>query len=138
MNKTYMMKESETQHAWHVVDVSGKVLGRVASMIARKLMGKQKPTYTPHMDSGDFVVVINAEQIVTTGTKEQNKEYFRYSGYQSGLSKKTLSQVRIQQPERVIREAVYKMLPDNRLRDDRMNRLKIYVGGEHPHQSQIA
>ncbi len=131
------MTEKETQHAWHVVDVSGKVLGRVASMIARKLMGKHKPTYSPHMDNGDFVVVLNAGLIETTGKKEASKEYFRYSGYQSGLSKKTLTEVRAQQPERIIRDAVYKMLPDNRLRDDRMNRLKIYTGSEHPHESQI-
>lgn len=133
-----MITPKDTQHAWHIVDVSGKVLGRVASMIARKLMGKHKPTYSPHMDNGDFVVVINAAAVATTGTKEQKKEYFRYSGYQSGLSKKTLQQVRSQQPERIIRDAVYKMLPDNRLRDDRMNRLKVYAGAEHPHQSQVA
>ncbi len=133
-----MITPKDTQHAWHIIDVSGKVLGRVASMIARKLMGKHKPTYSPHMDNGDFVVVINAAAVATTGSKEHNKEYFRYSGYQSGLSKKTLEQVRSQQPERIIRDAVYKMLPDNRLRDDRMNRLKVYAGSEHPHQGQLA
>jgi len=135
---TYMQKSAEVTRNWHIVDVKGQVLGRVATGIATKLMGKHKPTYTPHIDAGDYVVVINAAEIEVTGNKVEDKTYYSYSGYPGGLKKKSFGELQAKYPERIIEKAVYNMLPDNRLRDERMKRLKVYAGSEHPHQSQIA
>lgn len=137
MQKTYMQKTAEVTRNWHLVDAEGQILGRLATDIAVKLMGKNKPTYTPHIDGGDFVVVINASKIAVTGKKESDKEYFRYSGYAGGLKTKTLGELRETYPERIIESAVYNMLPGNRLRSGRMLRLKVYAGAEHKHESQL-
>lgn len=136
--KTYMQKTAEVAHNWHLVDVKGKVLGRIATEIATKLMGKNKPTYTPHIDGGDYVIVINAAEVATTGTKVENKIYYKHSGHPGGLKQKTLGEMLVKFPTRVIEKAVYNMLPKNRLRQDRMKRLKIYAGAEHKHASQLA
>jgi len=132
-----MQKTAEVTRDWHVVDAKGQILGQVASKIATKLIGKHKPTFTPHIDAGDFVVVINANEVLVTGTKEETKIYYSYSGYPGGLSKKTYAEVKSIRPETIIEKAVYNMLPKNKLRSGRMTRLKVYVGTEHKHQSQI-
>lgn len=132
-----MQKTAEVKRDWHLVDAEGQVLGRLATGIAVKLMGKNKPTYTPHIDGGDFVVVINASKIAVTGKKESDKEYFRYSGYAGGLKVKSLGELRTTFPTRIIESAVFNMLPDNKLRGERMLRLKVYAGAEHKHESQL-
>lgn len=137
MQNTYMQKTAEVKRDWHLVDAEGQILGRLATKIATKLMGKNKPTYTPHIDSGDFVVVVNASKFVVTGKKETDKEYFRYSGYPGGLRSLALGKLRSTYPTRIIEAAVFNMLPDNRLRSERMKRLKIYAGAEHKHESQL-
>lgn len=134
---TYMQKQAELHHDWHLVDASGQILGRMASEIATKLIGKHKPTYTPHMDNGDYVVVINAKDVATTGSKMEQKIYYSHSGYPGGLKQRTLGEVMSSFPERVIEKAVYNMLPKNKLRQARMNRLKVYAGAEHKHHSQL-
>ncbi len=135
--KSYTQKTADIQRNWHVVDVSGKVLGRIATEIAKKLIGKDKPTFTPHIDGGDYVVVINASKVEVTGNKAQDKIYYSYSGYPGGLSQRTFAELLEKQPERIIERAVYNMLPKNKLRSGRMTRLKVYAGAEHTHQSQI-
>lgn len=135
--KTYMQKKSDVQRGWHVVDAQDKVLGRLASEIAEYLIGKHKPTYTPHIDGGDYVVVINAAQIAVTGNKASDKMYFRHSGFPGGLKKISFENLREKFPERTIQYAVKNMLPKNKLRSNRMNRLKVYAGAEHPHASQV-
>lgn len=135
--KTFMQRKEDVTHDWHLVDVKGKVLGRAATGIAAKLIGKHKPTYTPHTDAGDYVVVINAEQIVVTRGKADKKVYSRHSGFPGGLKQRTFAEMLEKHPEEVIRRAVTNMLPKNRLRADRMARLKIYVGSEHGHESQL-
>ncbi|MCL4208242.1 50S ribosomal protein L13 [Patescibacteria group bacterium] len=137
MQKTYMQKTAEVKRDWHLMDAEGQILGRLATQIATKLMGKNKPTYTPHIDGGDFVVVINASKIAVTGKKETDKEYFRYSGYPGGLRSLPLGKLRDTYPTRIIEAAVYNMLPDNKLRSGRMNRLKIYADANHKHESQL-
>lgn len=137
MQKTVMTRTADVKHNWLQMDAEGKVLGRFATIVARKLMGKHKPDYTPHIDAGDYVVVTNVAKIVVTGTKAQGKTYFSYSGFPGGLSKASFDEVMVKQPERVLREAVYRMLPDNKLRDVRMARLKVYAGTEHKHTSQL-
>lgn len=137
-SKTYMQKPAEVTRSWHVVDVKGIILGQVASKIAFLLIGKHKPTYTPHVDGGDFVVVINAKEVAVSGTKELNKKYYWYSGFPSGLRHKTLGELLVEKPEQIIELAVYNMLPKNKLRTARVNRLKVYPGSEHKHQSQLA
>jgi large subunit ribosomal protein L13 len=137
MQKTYMQKTAEVERNWHLVDADGQILGRLATQIATKLMGKNKPTYTPHIDGGEFVVVINASKIAVTGKKETDKEYFRYSGYPGGLRSLPLGKLRDTYPTRIIEAAVYNMLPDNRLRSGRMGRLKIYADANHKHESQL-
>ncbi|HYD35296.1 MAG TPA: 50S ribosomal protein L13 [Vitreimonas sp.] len=134
---TYQQKPAEVTREWLVVDAKGRVLGEVASEIAFKLIGKHKVTYTPHVDGGDYVVVINAKEVEVSGTKATNKVYYRYSGYPGGLSKKTFAEVQADRPERIIEQAVYNMLPKNKLRTFRMDRLKVYAGAEHKHQSQV-
>lgn len=137
VTKTFMLKENDVVRAWHVVDVQGKILGRVATEIAEKLIGKHKPSYTPHIDGGDFVVVLNAKEVATTGDKTHKKIYYSHSGFPGGLKQKTLGELQDKFPERVIEKAVYNMLPKNRLRQHRMTRLKIYAGTQNPHESQL-
>ncbi len=136
MHKTYMAKPGEVTREWYVVDASGKTLGRLATEIARILRGKHKPQYTPHVDVGDFVIVINAEKIAVTGRKLDQKRYYRHSGYPGGLHSITLRRMLEKHPERVIRLAVKGMLPKNRLGRRMLKKLKVYAGPEHPHQAQ--
>ena len=137
MQKTYTQKASEVTRKWHVIDAKDKVLGRVATEIAKLLIGKDKKEYTPHIDAGDFVVVINAAQVAVTGNKEQDKMYHTHSNFPGGLKSKNLAKLRAQFPERIIENAVKNMLPKNKLQDQRMTRLKVYAGTEHKHQSQL-
>jgi large subunit ribosomal protein L13 len=131
-----MLKKEEVKRNWYLVDASGKTLGRLASKIAVLLMGKHKKDYTPHVDNGDFVVVINAEKIHVTGKKLEKKIYYKHTGYMGHLKETPLKDMLAKKPEEVIRLAVRGMLPKNRLRDRRMKRLKVYAGPEHPHQAQ--
>jgi large subunit ribosomal protein L13 len=134
--KTFMQRKEDVQRDWYVVDATGKTLGRLASEIAKILMGKHKPTYTPHVDGGDFVVVVNAEKVFVTGKKLDKKVYYWHTGYPGGLKQATLRELLQKKPEEVIRLAVRGMLPKNKLRDRRMKRLKVYAGPEHPHKAQ--
>ena len=135
--KTYSQKTAEVQRDWHLVDVKGQVLGRIATQIAQKLIGKHKPTYTPHIEAGDYVVVINAAEVVLTRNKADQKVYMSHSGYPGGLKEVPFKKMIAEQPEKVIQSAVSNMLPKNRLRQVRMNRLKVYAGSNHPHQTQV-
>jgi large subunit ribosomal protein L13 len=134
--KSYMARTGEVPRNWYVVDAQDKVLGRLASRIAMALRGKTKPVFTPHMDSGDFVVVVNAAQVRLTGRKLDNKFYYRHSGYPGGLKTTTARQLLKRKPEEVLRHAVRGMLPKNSLGRHLLKKLKIYAGGEHPHQAQ--
>jgi len=134
--KTYSTKASEIKRQWHTIDASGKVLGKVATEAASLLMGKHKPIFTRHLDSGDFVVITNAEKIRVTGNKSQQKLYYRHSGYPGGLKSISLEKLSQTEPTRVIEYAVKGMLPKNRLRDGMMKRLKVYVGEAHPHPAK--
>ncbi|MFN3534346.1 MAG: 50S ribosomal protein L13 [Desulfatiglandales bacterium] len=134
--KTYMAKKNEVERRWFVVDASDKILGRLATQIAMKLRGKDRPTFTPHVDAGDFVVVINAEKVRVTGKKLNDKFYYRHSGYLGGLKVTPLRDMLQKKPEEVIRLAVKGMLPKNRLGRQLIKKLKVYSGPEHPHQAQ--
>ena len=134
--KTYSIKADEIHKDWFVANAENKVLGRLASKVAQILKGKHKPTYTPHMDMGDFVVVVNAEKIRVSGNKEMQKTYFSHSGYPGGTKEVDLYTMRRRHPERVIQNAVKGMLPHNRLGRQMMRNLKIYSGSDHPHSSQ--
>lgn len=134
--KTPMAKQGEIQPVWHLVDASQEILGRAAVEIARRLQGKHRPTWTPNCDTGDFVVVINAEKIRVTGKKEEQKIYDWYSGYPGGRKTRTLNKMREQRPEAVVRLAVRRMLPKSRLGRQMLKKLKIYAGTEHPHTAQ--
>jgi large subunit ribosomal protein L13 len=135
--KTYMAKKGEVTRQWHVVDISGKVLGRAATRIATILMGKHRPSYTPHVDTGDFVIVVNAAKLRITGARKgEERIYQRYSGYPSGRSVATLREVLAKHPERVVREAVRRMLPKTKLGRAMLKKLKVYAGPEHRHQAQ--
>ncbi len=134
--KTYSPKASEIKHEWYLVDAEDKTLGRLASEIAKVLRGKHKPIYAPHLDTGDYVVVINAEKVHVTGNKLDQKMYYRHSGYPGGLKSVTLREQLERRPTRVIRSAVKGMLPHNRLGRAMMRKLKIYAGESHPHQAQ--
>lgn len=134
--KTTVLKPADVQRKWVVIDASTAPLGRVATTIARRLTGKYQPAYTPHVDSGDYVVVINAENIQVTGKKMDNKMYHSYSGYPSGIKSVNLAWQMEHHPTRAIEYAVKGMLPKNKLTDERMKRLKIYTGSEHSHQAQ--
>ena len=129
--------ESLAQRRWYVVDAQDKVLGRMATEIARVLRGKHKPSFSPHVDAGDFVIVVNAERVRLTGAKETDKRYYRHTGYPGGLRTTTLPEMRAKKPEAVVRLAVKGMLPKNRLGRGQLNKLKIYGGPEHPHQAQL-
>ena len=134
--KTYTVRESEIDRRWYVVDATDETLGRLAARIARVLEGKNKPLYTPTMDSGDFVVVVNAGRIAVTSNKKETKLYMRHSGYPHGLKSETLGHLLERRPEEVIRRAVKGMLPHNRLGAQQLTKLKIYAGPEHPHKAQ--
>ena len=134
--KTYSAKKEEVRRQWVMVDAEDMVLGRLASQIALVLRGKNKPTFTPHVDTGDFVVVVNAEKIRLTGNKLDDKVYYRHSGYPGGIKSMTAREMLEKKPDQVVRKAVRGMLPKNRLGRQMLNKLKIYVGPDHPHQAQ--
>jgi large subunit ribosomal protein L13 len=134
--KTYVAKPTERERNWLVVDATGQTLGRLATQLADALRGKRKPEYTPHIDTGDFVVVVNAEKISVTGNKLAEKRYYRHSGYPGGLKSRTLEEMLARRPEEVIRLAVKGMMPRNRLSRKQITKLKIYAGPEHPHVAQ--
>ncbi len=136
MQKSYSMKASEISKKWYVVDAEGKVLGRLATQIATILKGKNKPEFTPSMDMGDFVVVINAEKVALTGKKEEQKEYFSHSGYPGGDRFRSVSKYRAEKPEFIIEHAVKGMLPKGPLGKQIANNLKVYAGKDHPHAAQ--
>lgn len=135
--KTYMHKTADVTRAWHLFDAKDQVLGRLATQIAKKLIGKDKPTYTPHIDDGDMVVVINAKDVALTRNKASQKMYYRHSGFPGGLKAVSFAEMIEKTPERVIEHAVKNMLPKNKLQADRMARLKVFAGGEHPYQPQL-
>ena len=126
----------DVEKKWYVVDASGKVLGRLANRIAVVLMGKHKPIYTPHVDTGDYVIVVNADKVVLTGKKLDQKKYYRHSGYPGGLKEITARQMFEKHPEKVVYLAVKRMLPKNKLGRKMLKKLKVYAGPEHPHQAQ--
>ena len=134
--KTYQANAQDRERDWYVVDATGKTLGRLATQIADVLRGKRKPTYTPHVDVGDFVIVINAEKIAVTGKKREDKRYYRHSGYPGGLRSRTFEEMIARRPEEVLRLAVKGMIPRNRLGRQQLRKLKVYAGPEHPHQAQ--
>ena len=133
---TYFPKEGEIARKWYVVDAAGQPLGRLASRIARILMGKENPKYTPFIDTGDHVVVINAEQVKITGMKTEQKSYHHYTGYPGGLRSEALNKRMVRKPELVIEQAVSRMLPKNKLGKQMFTKLKVYKGDKHPHQAQ--
>src|SRR5436190_11999683 len=134
--KTYVATPATRERNWLVVDASGQTLGRLATQIADALRGKRKPEYTPHVDTGDFVIVVNAEKIAVTGSKLTEKRYWRHSGYPGGIKSRTLGEQLRRRPEEVIRKAVKGMLPRNRLARQQLRKLKVYAGPDHPHQAQ--
>jgi large subunit ribosomal protein L13 len=131
-----MARPLEVERKWYVIDAEGKTLGRLASEIARILRGKNKPQYTPHVDVGDFVVVVNAEKVIVTGRKAEQKVYRRHSGYPGGMKETSYGQMMERRPEEIVRKAVYGMMPRTRLARQQMRKLKIYTGPEHPHSAQ--
>jgi large subunit ribosomal protein L13 len=137
MQKSFMQRTEDVVRKWHLVDAKGKILGQVATEVALKLIGKNKATFTPHTDGGDFVVVINASEVVVTGNKAETKMYARHSGYPGGYRENSFAEVIVKKPDMVIEHAVNNMLPNNKLRDRRLARLKVYGGAEHPHESQL-
>ena len=134
--KTYTLKQSEIDRSWFVVDATGETLGRLATRVARVLEGKHKPTWTPTLDSGDHVIVLNASKIAVSSDKIDTKRYIRHSGYPQGYKEETLGQLLVRRPEEVIRRAVKGMLPHTRLGTQQLRKLKVYAGGDHPHQAQ--
>jgi large subunit ribosomal protein L13 len=134
--KTFSQKAADVSRNWYLIDASSAPLGRVATQIANYLIGKSKPTYTPHIDAGDYVVVINAEKAVVTGNKETGKIYYRHSGFPGGIKDATLKEVRERHPERIIEAAVKGMIPRNKLAADRLARLRVFAGEEHAHTAQ--
>jgi large subunit ribosomal protein L13 len=134
--KTYSAKPKEVVQRWYIVDAEGQTLGRLATRVADALRGKRKPEFTPHVDTGDFVVVVNAEKVTVTGSKLEQKRYYRHSGYPGGLRSRTLAEQLERRPTEVIRRAVKGMLPRNRLSRRQITKLKIYAGPEHPHAAQ--
>ena len=135
--ETISIRADEINREWFIVDAEGQTLGRLASEIAQIIRGKKKPFFTPHMDMGDFVVVVNAEKVKVTGNKEKDKSYFRHSGYPGGVTQISLRKVRQDFPERIITNAVKGMLPHNRLGRQLLTHLKVYSGTEHPHVAQL-
>jgi large subunit ribosomal protein L13 len=135
--KTYTLKAKEVENRWHVLDAEGERLGRLATKAVALLRGKYRPTYTPHMDNGDFVVIVNASKVEVTGNKTQQKVYRRHTGYPGGLKETTLSRMLETHPERVIESAVKGMLPHNKLGRQLLGHLKVYGGPDHPHKAQV-
>ncbi len=135
--KTHSLKGAEIEKHWHVVDADGQTLGRLATQVANILMGKHKPTYSRHLDMGDYVVVVNAEKIRVTGNKLQDKKYYHHSGYMGGIKERTLGTMLQRRPRRVVELAVRGMLPGNRLSRQLYRHLKVYGGPDHPHQAQV-
>lgn len=135
--KTYSTKASEIKREWHVIDASGRTLGRLATEIAQLLKGKHKPIYAPHLDTGDYVIVINAEKVRVTGNKAKQKVYYRHSGYPGGLKAVTFEKMMETHPTRIIEHAVRGMLPKNPLGRAMLRKLKVYEGPAHPHQAQV-
>ena len=133
---TVMQKKEEVVRNWYEIDAEGKVLGKLATEIAVRLMGKHKPSYTPHVDGGDFVIVLNADKIAVTGNKLLDKKYYRHSGYLGGLKVRSLEEMLQKQPTEVIRKAVERMLPKNKLGSQMINRLRLFTGSEHAHTAQ--
>ncbi len=136
MQKTYQQKSAEVSHKWLLVDASKAPLGRLATIIARQLTGKSKPTYTPHIDDGDYVIVINSDKLVVTGNKAADKIYYRHSGYPGSTKSASLGELRTKDSTKVIYQAVKGMLPKNKLSTERLKRLKVYPGEEHQHEAQ--
>jgi large subunit ribosomal protein L13 len=136
MMKSYMARPLEVERKWYVVDAEGRTLGRLATEIATILRGKNKPQYTPHVDTGDFVVVVNAEKVAVTGRKAEQKVYRRHSGYPGGLKETSYEQLMERRPTEILRRAVKGMMPKNRLARQQLRKLKIYAGPEHPHAAQ--
>ncbi len=136
MKDTYMAKEAEVSRDWWLVDASGIPLGRLASFVARILRGKHKPTFTPHVDTGDHVIVVNAEKVALTGRKREKKFYYRHSGYPGGIKATPYSELMEKKPEFVVEKAVRGMLPKNKLGRRMFKKLKVYAGEEHPHEAQ--
>ena len=136
--KTYSTKAKDIERQWHVIDASGKILGKLATEVANLLMGKHKPMFVPHMDTGDYVVVLNAGKVRVTGKKRTQKTYYRHSGYPGGLKSETFEQMITNHPTRVIELAVKGMLPHNSLGRAMLRKLKVYTGDSHPHQAQVA
>ncbi|MBT8144418.1 MAG: 50S ribosomal protein L13 [Gammaproteobacteria bacterium] len=134
--KTYTAKNETVRRDWYVVDAAGKTLGRLATEIARRLRGKHKPVYTPHVDTGDYIVVVNAEKVRVTGNKLNDKIYYRHTGYIGNLKQEPLGKLLKRRPEKVIETAVKGMLPKNRLGRDMFRKLKVYAGPQHQHQAQ--
>ncbi|MBM7558837.1 50S ribosomal protein L13 [Marinitoga litoralis] len=134
--KSYLAKNEEVERKWYVVDATGMSLGRLASQVAKVLQGKHKPTYTPHVDTGDYVIVINAEKIVLTGKKLTQKKYYRHSGYPGGIKEQTAKEILEKYPERLIEKAVKGMLPKTTLGRHMFKKLKVYSGSNHPHEAQ--
>lgn len=136
MNKTFVPSQTTLERNWYIVDAADQRLGRLASAIAMVLRGKNKPTYTPHLDTGDFVVVINAEKVVVTGKKAEQKLYRRHSGRPGGMKTETFAKLQARLPERIVEQAVRGMLPKNTLGRQLFTKLKVYSGSDHPHQAQ--
>jgi large subunit ribosomal protein L13 len=136
VNKTYSPKPSEIERDWHVVDATGLPLGRLASEVAQILRGKHKPIYSPHLDCGDFVIVVNAEKVAVTSGKSKSKIYYRHSGYPGGIKAETFESLRDRRPEAIVERAVRGMLPKNRLGRKVIKKLKVYAGPDHPHEAQ--
>lgn len=134
--KSYIAKPQEVEHKWYVIDAEGKTLGKLASEAASILRGKKKPIYTPHVDCGDYVIVVNAEKVHVTGKKETDKIYKSYSGYPGGLKEITLGEMRVKKPEEIIRHAIKGMMPKGKLGRQMYKKLKVYAGSEHPHAAQ--
>ncbi|MEQ8151420.1 MAG: 50S ribosomal protein L13 [Smithellaceae bacterium] len=134
--KTYMAKKETPNSEWYMVDASGQVLGRLAAEVARRLRGKHKATYTPHVDTGDFIIVVNAEKIMLTGKKLTDKVYYHYSGYPGGLRETSAGKMLAEKPENLIRTAVQGMLPKTNLGRKMLKKLKVYSGNAHPHEAQ--
>ena len=134
--KSYMARPHEVERKWYVVDAEGKHLGRVASEIARVLRGKNKPQYTPHVDVGDFVVVVNADRVAVTGKKAEQRVYRRHSGFPGGMKETSYEQMLARKPTEILRKAVYGMMPKTRLARNQFKKLRIYAGSEHPHSAQ--
>ncbi|MDD3237212.1 MAG: 50S ribosomal protein L13 [Candidatus Gastranaerophilales bacterium] len=134
--KTYSAKPLEVERKWYLIDAEGKTLGRLAVVIANLLRGKHKPQYTPHIDTGDFVIVVNADKIKVTGNKETDKKYYRHTGYPGGLKITSFKELMEKNPVAAIEKAVKGMLPHNTLGQDQFNKLNVYAGAEHPHEAQ--